>query len=132
MGYEVNHAIHTELRGARLQLDVNFVEPGCYRHLNLHNLRGLDLVSTSTADSQRIDAISDIYRLFREASPDLKRRDGQRFIVLVVRGNADDSVDDTVYIYRPCANGSIAAGPISEHVELGWLLRSKTDIVPGL
>eukprot|EP01083_Nonionella_stella_P090595 253081_1 len=131
---EINNAIHKSLcttyGSYPIQLDVFFVAPHTHQNLNLHALRGLD--QCTHMDSNSIDGVSSVYRLLRKAAKDINRTNGQRFVMLIVRGNKDDSNDDTVYIFKPTLNNSIPANAISDSVELTWLLNSKAPIVPGL
>ena len=107
--------------------------------LNLHQLHCLEGVPAaehrSDTESRRngaIDGTSDVYRLLRAAANDMNRAHRQRFILLVVRGNHDDADNDTLYIYRPAVANQIAPDFVSDHVEMSYLVNSKSPIVEGL
>ena len=133
--YVLLHLIITQIRG------IFILKIADSHSLNLHALSFGDnaMMKKSDINSRRngaVDAISDVYNLIvRSAAQDpenLYRENGQRLILLVVRRNVADSADDTVYIFKPKENGSIPPGPVSDHVDLTYLLRTKSDIVPGL
>eukprot|EP01084_Bolivina_argentea_P038804 71740_1 len=127
---QINYSVKTLLTKYPTQLDVFFVAPNTHQNLRLHAL--------SMPDSQKCvhtkpDRTANCYEQLRDAAPHINGEFGQRFIMLIVRGNVEDASDDTIYVFKPIENDSIPpVDVISDYVELVWLSNSKSDVVPGL
>eukprot|EP00484_Ammonia_sp_Unknown_P000223 CAMPEP_0197022160 /NCGR_PEP_ID=MMETSP1384-20130603/3060_1 /TAXON_ID=29189 /ORGANISM="Ammonia sp." /LENGTH=1041 /DNA_ID=CAMNT_0042450139 /DNA_START=64 /DNA_END=3189 /DNA_ORIENTATION=+ len=118
-----------------IQLDVFFVAPGQHTDKGLHQISDCSIKSdTATRRNGAVDAVADIYKLFRQTANRINKKHHQRFIMLIVRANPDDSYDDTVYIYQPADDRYkyIADKTFSDPVELLYLINSKQDIVANL
>ncbi len=99
--------------------------------MNLHALGGLEVVKSDMDSRKNAAGISDICRIIRAASLDINKCHGQRFIMLIVRGNEDYSINDTIYVFKPNINNLIIDKHVSDYVELMYLLNSKSMIIPG-
>eukprot|EP01084_Bolivina_argentea_P044558 81981_1 len=109
--------INTKENTYPIQLDVFYVAPDTHKQLNLHALGGLEGVKCNNNSCENTAAIGGAYCLIN----------GQRFIMLIVRGNNDDIINATIYALNFTRNKRM-----SDYVELMYLLNSKSMIVPGL
>ena len=81
---------------------------------------------------EAIDGTSDIYGLLRSVSQQINKQNGRRYIILIVRGNRYDAESDTVYFFRPQECNKILKQSISDHIELSYLMNSKSPIIERL
>eukprot|EP01084_Bolivina_argentea_P044557 81980_1 len=101
-----------------IQMDMFFVAPDAHKQLNLHALGRLKGVKTNNDSRKNTAAINigDVYRLIN----------GQRFIMLIGRGNNDDIINATIYALNFTRNKRM-----SDYVELMYLLNNKSMSIPG-
>jgi len=74
--------------------------------------------------------IQGVHRFLQTAKDEIHKSNNQRFVMLIVRGNDDDSKNDSIYIMKPKYNNSIPVS--SEHCETPYLVNSQKNIIRGL
>merc|ERR1712130_118551 len=139
--YEIKSGMSLYLRkNARypLQFDVFFVSPDAVQsHHDSHDvdLHNLDLSNydyfLDDDSANGVDrGIQGVHRFLQTAKDEIHKSNNQRFVMLIVRGNDDDSKNDSMYIMKPKYKNSIPTN--SELCDIPYLRNSQSDIVRGL
>merc|ERR1719461_1594217 len=116
-----------------LNFDVRFVDPSTAQSFSQSNNIDLYNLDGTGFDYFKMGGADGVRRLIREAAPDIKRANGQRFTLLIVRKNKNTSNNDSMYIIKTKMDtDSIPVSLCSDYTELHFLLNAKRSILSGL